>query len=110
MHVLLYRPGFETVDIPARAWWQSLGWSQPQPVAWKEAPDLPAQEEALNNVVQPRFDPPRKGSKAVLQFAAQEYARLADSPFALALSMSDTRERLLAKAREYEKLSNQDKQ
>src|SRR5262245_12831263 len=51
MRVLLYRPGFETVTIPERPWWRFPGLTRPEAVAWKEAPDLAAQEKALETVV-----------------------------------------------------------
>jgi hypothetical protein len=100
MTVLLYRPGYETVEVSPRSWWQSLGGDRPVSVTWKEAPNLAAQEEALTKIVPdhrgPSFRP------AVAKFAAREYARLADSPLAIA---PETHERLLARARELEQLA-----
>ncbi len=98
--VLLYRPGHETVEIEARSWWRSLGQGKPVAVVWKEAPDLAAQEKALERIVGERG-----GSclgKEVEQFAAREYARLANSLGAAGPEMQATRERCLARARELE--------
>ena len=96
--VLLYRPGYETVEIPARPWWQSLGVNVPEKVAWKEAPDLPTQKAAVDRIAS-REDGRRVG-KDVLRFAAGEYTRLADSPMAASPAMSATRDELRRLARE----------
>ena len=37
LEVLLYRPGFETVAIPARPWWQGPGNQRLEKIAWKKA-------------------------------------------------------------------------
>jgi hypothetical protein len=53
--VLLYRPGYETVEIPERPWWTFLGKNQPERVVWKEACDLSSQVKALEMVVPWKF-------------------------------------------------------
>jgi hypothetical protein len=45
--VLLYRPGYELVDLPSQAWWECLGSGKPVRVTWKPARDVKAQEKAL---------------------------------------------------------------
>ncbi|HZT83082.1 MAG TPA: hypothetical protein VFA26_22835 [Gemmataceae bacterium] len=97
LKVVLYRPGYEIVEVPARPWWQQPG-GVTEKVAWKEAPDLPAQKAAVDRIIAGfQLAVP---SKEVLQFAAQEYARLADSPLAAVPEMAATREELRKLARE----------
>jgi hypothetical protein len=108
MSVLLYRPGFQTVEVPARPWWRFPGWTEPERVVWKEASDLAAQMEALEKVLPKNFDREENFlDKNVREFAAREYARLAADPRALAPGMEKTRERLLDKADEYAKLAEE---
>jgi hypothetical protein len=45
--VLLYRPGYEPVELSSQAWWECLGSGQPVRVTWKRARDAQAQEKAL---------------------------------------------------------------
>jgi hypothetical protein len=75
-------------------------------VVWKEAPDLAAQEKAPETLV-PQHPLAQCRNRKVLDFAAQEYARLAGSPLALTPEMAETRGRLLTKAKEYEALAQQ---
>jgi hypothetical protein len=100
VEVLLYRPGYETVEIPAQS--RLWAWFAPKRVqaVWKPAPDLAAQEKALERIVCGYWH--HSMGKATWQFAAQEYTRLAQSPLAAGPEMQKTRERLLAKARECE--------
>jgi hypothetical protein len=106
LEVLLYRPGYETVEIPARRWWQSGSSNVPEKVAWKEAQDLLAQKAAVDRIAsREHFSVP---SKDVLRFAAREYARLADSPMAAAPAMSDTREELQRLGRECHDLAEKE--
>jgi len=108
MRVLLYRPGHETVEIPERPWWRFPGLARPEPVVWKEAPDLAAQEKALETVVvRQTLCWKHCHNKKLLEFAAQECARLADSPLAHTSEMAETRGRLLTKAKEYDALAKQ---
>ena len=104
LRVVLYRPGYETVELPARAWWRSVGAKQVEQVQWKAAIDLAAQERAIDAVAVGSLHR-HVGNRKVLQFAAQEYARLAESPLAAAPEAKKTREKLLAAARECEELA-----
>jgi hypothetical protein len=84
----LYRPGFELVEITS--------WERAHRVAWKPAPDLDAQEKALDALLP--LGLLEAGSKApthrdTLNFGAAEYERLA----AIAAS-PDHRGRLAEKA------------
>jgi hypothetical protein len=84
----VYRPGFELVEIQS--------WGRAHRVAWNPAPDLDAQEKALDTLLPVcRLE---AGSKAVphrdaLLFGATEYERLA--PMA---SSAEQRQRLRDKA------------
>jgi hypothetical protein len=106
VRVLLYRPGYDTVEVDERGW-SLTGTSQPVSVVWREARDLATQEKALERVVARKpiswsvFDP------AVLRFVAQEYTRLANGPLAAGPEMQKARERLLARAQECEKAAGQ---
>jgi hypothetical protein len=103
--VLLYRPGYETVEIPSRSLLGAFGETKRAPVVWKEAVGLEAQEKAVERIIGP-FPGSWLGQEA-LRFAAQEYARLADSPFVSGPGKEKERERLRAKAKEYEALAAQ---
>jgi hypothetical protein len=105
LEVLLYRPGYETVEIPSRSLLEAFGETKRGPVVWKEAVGLEAQEQALERVVS--RNPGPWLSQEGLRFAAQEYARLADSPLVSGPGREKARERLLAKARECEALAAQ---
>jgi len=127
LRVLLYRPGFQTVEIPEQPWWRFPGRAEPERVAWTAASDLAAEEQSLEAVASPKGrrslfggadagreaeekDPLRRRlhrfkERPVLAFAAREYARLAADPRALAPGMEATHQRLLAKADEYAKLA-----
>ena len=104
LKVLLYRPGYETVEIPPRSLLQAFGETKRAPVVWKEAVGLEAQEQALERVISQ--NPGLGLNQEGLQFAAQEYARLADSPLVSGPGREKERERLRAKARECEELAN----
>jgi hypothetical protein len=105
LEVLLYRPGYETVVIPAHSWWLTLGREAPEKVAWKEAPDLLAQKEALDRIVEGWSL--RSLNKGVLEFLAQEYERLANSELAAAPTMAPSREKLRFRARECHDLASE---
>ena len=100
--VLLYRPGYEFVDIPSSPWWWPLGYCQTRSVDWRkiEMLDLPSQIKNLEMVIQ------KAGGESLNQemcsFAAREYRRLAQSSLAAGPEMHRGRERLLVKARYYE--------
>jgi hypothetical protein len=94
--VLLYRPGYETVEVPTRSWWRSVGGDQAERVVWKEASDLAAQEKAIERIADPFRPYP---GEATCHFIAQEYTRLARGPFATA---AETRERLVKTAATWE--------
>jgi hypothetical protein len=104
LRVVLYRPGYEAVELPARAWWRSIGAKHLEDVQWKPAVDLEAQMHAVDAVVL-RSWKDYVGNPKVLKFAAQEYARLAQSPLAAASQMREIRDKLLAAARECEELA-----
>jgi hypothetical protein len=106
LRVVLYRPGYEAVELPARAWLRSIGRKQLEQVQWKPAIDLDAQTRAIDAVVLRSWNW-YVGNGKVLQFAAQEYARLAESPLAGAPEAKEAREKLLAAARECEELAAQ---
>jgi hypothetical protein len=70
VHVRVYRPGFELVEIAS--------WQPPECVDWKRAPDLKTQAEVLHSLVwmaEPGSASP--ANRAALLFAASEYERLA---------------------------------
>jgi hypothetical protein len=86
--VRLYRPGFDLVEIKS--------WERAHRVAWKPAPDLDAQEKALDGLLPFGGLEPGSGSAAhkdALLFGAAEYERLAAGA-----SSPEQRERLAAKA------------
>ena len=97
LEVLLYRPGYQIVSIPARSWWRAMDGGRPEGVTWKEAPDLLTQKGAVDRVASGRQR--MSASKGVLQFVAGEYARLADSPAASTPEMAEERAELLALAK-----------
>ncbi|HMF13009.1 MAG TPA: hypothetical protein VKE94_11910 [Gemmataceae bacterium] len=96
--VLLYRRGYELVEIPARPWWSASGSDLPEKVSWNEAPDLLAQKTAVDRIAF-RFGR-QPFEKDVLQFAASEYARLTDCPLAASPETSTTKAELERLARE----------
>jgi len=98
LEVMLYRPGYQVVDIPARAWWDVSSTDAPEQVVWKEAPDLKSQMAAVERLAPRRML--SKTNKEILKFAAAEYTRLANSPLAAATDMEETRKQLLANAKE----------
>jgi len=92
-HVMLFRPGYEVITIPST--WSGHHLLEPriEALAWKPAPDLDSQVNAIETLCLADCMHP---NAKVLQFAAQEYERLAASPLD---STSAQREALLAKAR-----------
>jgi hypothetical protein len=91
--VLLYRPGYETVELSSQAWWECLGAGKPVRVAWKPARDARAQEKALAKVFGPRSSVLDDNSR---QFAAVEYARLGRRPPTEMPDAAPNQEHLLA--------------
>jgi hypothetical protein len=68
----LYRPGYEVVEIRS--------WELAQRVVWRPAPDLAAQEKALDDLMGARRLEPGSAApahKKALLFGAAEYERLA---------------------------------
>jgi hypothetical protein len=92
VEVLLYRPGYELVEIPARPWWSVAASNAPEKVVWKEASELLAQKAAVDRIAF-RFSG-QKCDKDVLHFAAREYARLASSPSAASPEAATTKAEL----------------
>ena len=105
--VRLYRPGYATIELKP-------GPAAPQ-LRWHEAPDLVAQEQALDDLLgvslldtaqpiaalqQRRLEPGSKspGHREALRFAAREYERLAGAAAASETDGSELQARLLAKA------------
>ncbi len=75
--LLLYRPGYETVELPAEPWWRFAAHRVPAPVVWKRAVSLAAQAGALaafDAVGHHSFT--GLSSVGVLRFLAGEYERL----------------------------------
>jgi len=100
MSVLLYRPGFQTVEIPEQPWWQFPERGEPEKVWWVEAMTLEDQEEALKKVVGHDLSPKRRNRK-MLELALQEYTRLAKMACCKGPGMAEQRTRLLAEAEKY---------
>jgi hypothetical protein len=98
--VLLYRLGYELVEIPARTWWKTSDSDVPERVAWKEAPNLQAQKAAVDGIALGSRS--KRGNKDVLQFAAKEYGRLANSPMAALPDSATLRNELQGLAHEYD--------
>jgi hypothetical protein len=113
--VRLYKPGFRTMEVKA--------WEKSRELQWFPAPDLPAQEKAIDDLlaVPATPDQPSRGTwwelkdeklpglglqpgsvsssqRKALEFAATEYQRLACTPIASSPSMQTARERLQQKA------------
>jgi hypothetical protein len=113
--VRLYRPGFETIELrPGQA---------PYDLRWAEAPDIAAQEKALDDLlgVSPlELDRPvselqqrrlENGTKSpahrkALDFAAREYERLANAASRDGADAQDVVPRLFAKAQRLKKLAD----
>jgi len=91
--LLLYRPGYEIIEVPSRWRGRELFESPIDKLAWKPAPDLDSQVKALEKLC-PEFGLPKPGDN-VRQFVAQEYRRLATSPLA---TTREQRDALLTKA------------
>jgi hypothetical protein len=107
LRVLLYRPGYETVEIGEQVGWNLTGSNPPEGIVWREARTLAVQEKALERVVARKplrwsvFDP------GVLRFVSQEYTRLASTPLAEGPDKQKDRDRLLARALECAKAADQ---
>jgi hypothetical protein len=69
--VRLYRPGYETVELPS--------WDLDKKVTWKKAATHADQVKAVDDLLSGRLEPGgvSKEHRAVLLFAADEYRRLA---------------------------------
>jgi hypothetical protein len=97
MAVRVYRPGFELAEIKP--------WQRVQRLAWKAAPDLDAQENALDNLF-PTFSLERGSKDAAhrdaMLFGAAEYERLAATA-----SAPEQQERLARKAQELRDRANE---
>jgi hypothetical protein len=98
--VLLYRPGYELVEIPARPWWNAYGSDVPEKIVWKEAPDLQTQKAAVDRIALSLRG--KTANKDVLRFAAREYGRLAECPAAALPGSKTLRNELQGLAHEYE--------
>lgn len=121
MHVRVYRPGFQTLEVKA--------WEKTRQLQWTPAADLLAQEKAIDDLLadpaaptpllgrdRPAFlswwdmkdekSPPlglqpgavSPSQRSALEFAASEYERLANSPGASTMNLQPHRERLQQKA------------
>jgi hypothetical protein len=115
MVVRLYKPGFRTLEVKA--------WEKSRELQWFPAPDLLAQEKAIDDLlaVPATPDQPSRGTwwelkdeklpglglqpgsvsssqRKALEFGATEYQRLACTPIASSPSMQIARERLQQKA------------
>jgi hypothetical protein len=100
--VVLYRPGYLPITVPSRYFWNVTRLSRGENVVWHETDDLVAQKEAVDKLV-PGLHGYQKG-KAVLEFAAAEYTRLANTP--AAFSRDALRTELLVRAKECTDLAN----
>lgn len=82
--IVLYRPGYEPIVLPAR--WSGLKLIQPEisKLVWKPAIDFDSQLKAIKMV---DAGPPRQGSEEFRQFLIAEYKRLSES------ALCDTAER-----------------
>lgn len=101
---VLYRPGYEVVEIPGRPWW--LAWKKAQPIKWKVAPDLPSQEKILDTLSEGNSFLFTADDKT-LDFFVNEYLRLAQE--AQILEAQEVRVRYLNKAEELEKMRKRNK-
>ena len=113
--VRLYRPGFESIELKAG--------QDPREMQWQAAPDLAAQEKAIDDLLgtnplesgkalskdlQRRLEPGTKSTahRDALLFASREYERLARSVAAEELDGSEIRARLVEKARRLKSLAD----
>jgi hypothetical protein len=85
----LYRPGFELIEI---APWEKLN-----PVVWKKAADLSAQQKAVDDLLSARFAAPKTGWKARQRFASFQLASAKNHP--------EHKKALLFAIDEYERLA-----
>jgi len=111
MTVRLYRPGYQTKELKS--------WDKARSPKWTPAPDLLAQEKAIDDLLAVPSDQPTTGTwwdqrdqkvpslqpgsisnaqQNALMFASSEYQRLANSPAAGGSSVIGVRERLQQKA------------
>jgi hypothetical protein len=111
MTVRLYRPGYQTKELKA--------WDKARSPKWTPAPDLLAQEKAIDDLLAVPSDQPMPGTwwdqreekmpslqpgsvsnaqHNALAFASSEYQRLANSPVAGGATVISVRERLQQKA------------
>ena len=87
--VLLYRPGYEIVEVPGPPLVAGARRRSPRGGRLEKAPDLTAEKAAVDRIASREGG--RSPSKDVLRFAAEEYARLADSPAAPAAMKEELR-------------------
>lgn len=80
--IILYRPGFEVVELPSRWWLKRPFESTLEKIDWKPALDLAAQINAIEQICSDPHRSIRHCSEHVRQFAAREYERLAASSLA----------------------------
>jgi hypothetical protein len=98
LEVLLYRPGYDPVTVEARPWWFLPGYYHTESVRWERLPDLHAQEQALQRVMQKGGQHFLLLEPELLHFAAAEYERLARCWGTASAEACAHRERLLASA------------
>lgn len=98
LKVLLYRSGYQVAEIRAHGLLEISKGEKPVQVVWQEATGLRAQMAALEHLV--TNDPGHVAGKGLLEFAAAEYTRLANSSMAAAEGMEETRRELLGRAKE----------
>jgi hypothetical protein len=81
MAVLLYRPGYDLVEVPARNWLLSIATFEAKPIEWKPVP-FDRQVAALNRLLGGSDSMLRSDhvDRNVAEFAAGEYERLSRSP------------------------------
>jgi hypothetical protein len=91
--ILLYRPGYDVIEMPSRWWGRTLFEAEIGKLTWNRAPNLDAQEKAIERVCPD--SQLYNVSAEVRRFASDEYMRLAGSPDLSA----DQREAFLSKAR-----------
>lgn len=101
LEVLLYRPGYDTVTVAAWPWWCPLGYCHTASVHWRRVPDLHAQEEVLQGVIEKNHTSYLSLEPDMLRFAAEESERLAGCWGAATPEARDHRDRLLESAGQY---------
>jgi hypothetical protein len=92
--VLLYRPGYEPVELDSRWWGQALVAPESQTVTWKCVEGVSSNVKVLDELYLKCLWPGT--SERVRQFVAQEFERLANAKVTMS---ADLHQDLLAKAR-----------